>query len=110
MAKKTKIKKNLTDTDMLVNYKEEPGLWELIDEDNDVAKPTKKPVGKDVSQEAGSYLTPELQEKLNKALLQLKVKLFNEGIVDYELKVTLEGKQILLTAVPLTGKKKNTAR
>ena len=110
MAKKTKIKKNLTDADMLVNYKEEPGMWVLDEDDEDIARPTSKSVGKEVSKEADSYFMPELQEKVNKALLQLKVKLFNEGIIDYEIKVTLEGKQVLLTAVPLTGKKKNTAR
>ena len=110
MAKKIKIRKNLTDGDMLANYKEEPGMWELNDNDNEIAKPTNKPVGRELSQESASYFMPDLQEKVNKALLQLKVKLFNEGIVDYEIKVTLEGKQVLLTAVPLSGKKKNTPR
>lgn len=107
MAKKTKIRKNLTDTDMLVNYKEEPGLWCL--EDTDTEEPVKKVV-KAPSQEAGDYFTPELQDKVNKALLQLKIKLFNEGIIDYEIKVTLEGKQVLLTPVPLKEKKKNISR
>ena len=112
MTKKTKISKNLTDGDMLASYlannKEEPVMWDL--NDNDIAKPTNKPVGKELPKESDSFFKPELQEKVNKALLELKIKLFNEGIVDYDIKVTLEGKQVLLTAVPLQGKRKNMTR
>ena len=43
---------------------------------------------------------PELQEKVGKALLELKVELYKDGIVDFDVKVMRQGKEIILTAAP----------
>ncbi|ACV61797.1 hypothetical protein Dtox_0903 [Desulfofarcimen acetoxidans DSM 771] len=107
MKKRTKIRKNLTDQDMLasflINNKGER-ITCLFDEEE--AEPSAQPVKRASTKEESSFLTPELQEKVDKALLELKVKLFKDGIIDYEIKVSLQANQVVLAAVPLSEKKK----
>lgn len=55
---------------------------------------------------ASEFFTPELQEKVGKALLELKLALYREGIVDFDIKVTNQDKQIILTGVPSKAEKK----
>jgi hypothetical protein len=94
-----KIKKNLSDQDMFKGCKEELTFETAIQEE-ETARP--KTTGKKSPTTANSeFLTPELQEKIGKALLELKVKLFNAGVVDYELKVTIEDNKIILTPKPV---------
>ncbi|WP_066640604.1 hypothetical protein [Desulfolucanica intricata] len=104
MAKKIKIKKNLTDEDMLAsyikNYKAEPSFEDIFDD----TKPDSN-----LSQKE-SFLSNELREKISKALLELKIKLYNDGIIDFDIKVTCEGHQVLLTAVPLSEKRNKKIR
>lgn len=93
-----KIKKNLSDKDMLGNYKEEI-TFENVIEDEEITP--KKPSAKNSpASGASEFLTPELHEKIGKALLELKVKLYSAGMVDYDLKVTLEDNKIILTPAP----------
>ncbi len=94
-----KIPKNLSDADMLAHYKE------TIHFENDVQTESKTPktVKPAKNGQRGfecSFLTPELQQAVGKALLALKLKLYKEGVVDYDIKVKQEGNQVLLTAVP----------
>jgi len=56
---------------------------------------------------ASEFFTPELQEKVGKALLEQKVELYKQGIVDYKIQVVRQGKQITLTATPSNAPKKN---
>jgi len=100
---KIKIRKNLSDEEMLAGYKESL-TFENIDRDDEVmTKPATKPGRKELPKEGNSaFFTPELQEQVGKALLELKVKLYHEGIVDYGFKVTREGNQVILTAIPST--------
>lgn len=99
-----KIKKNLSDQDMLANYKEETTFENTLEEDEPAPK---KPAGRNAAQSTASqFLTPELEEKIGKALLELKVKLFNIGTVDYDLKVSVEDNKIILTPAPAKKHKK----
>jgi hypothetical protein len=101
-----KIPKNLSDTAMFGDYKENI----TFENDNFVEEETTILPNRGIKKESKSYtsefFTPELQEKVGKALLELKVKLYNEGIVDFEIKVTTQDKQIVLTAVPSKAEKK----
>lgn len=101
-----KIPKNLSDKSMIGNYKEE------ITFENDifieeVAKPRQVVAKKEKAGYVSEFFTPELQEKVGKALLELKVELYKEGIVDFNIKVARQDKQIILTAVPSKANKKN---
>ncbi|MEG6520556.1 hypothetical protein [Desulfotomaculum sp. 1211_IL3151] len=103
---KNKIRKNLTDQEMFAGYKEE-ATFENTWEDTIVHKPKIKPVKKDSDQEGmHSFFTPELQEQVGKALLELKLELYKQGIIDYRLEVSREGNSVVLTAFNAVGKQK----
>ncbi|SDE21885.1 hypothetical protein [Sporomusa acidovorans] len=99
-----KIKKNLSDSDMLKGWQEQTTFeTETLDE------PARQAPGRFDRKEPAddinsAYLTPELKEQIGKALLELKLKLYKEGIVDYQIKVSSQDKQVLLTAVPVKAK------
>lgn len=103
---KSVIKKNLSDQEMLKNYKEEETFETAVMEEKPSVAP-KAGKGKVAENINTAFFTPELQEQVGKALLDLKLKLFKEGIVDYTLKVTrLDSQnQVVLTAVPRAPKK-----
>lgn len=104
-----KIPKNRQDTEMFVNFPEEATFEHITD--GDASKPVVKPPKSEPKVPAyATFLTPELQEDLGKALLALKVNLYNEGIVDYTYKVSCEANQIVLKAVPLHKKNKNPGK
>lgn len=107
---KTKIKKNLSDADMFVGY-EEPETFENVWEDTPVKPPVKsmKSVKKD-EEGIGAFFTPELQEQVGKALLELKLELYKQGIIDYRLEVSREGNAVVLRGVNAVGKKKETSK
>jgi hypothetical protein len=46
-----------------------------------------------------AYLTQDVIDKIGKLLLELKVDLYKEGIVDYRMNVHREGKNIILSPV-----------
>ncbi|TCL38270.1 hypothetical protein EV210_104253 [Anaerospora hongkongensis] len=97
MAKIT-IKKNLSDSDMFVGHKEV-----ITFENNPVEEEAVKPVKAAAKKQPdfhSSFFTPDLQEKVGKALLEIKMQLFKEGIVDFDLKVNREGTKVVLSAVP----------
>jgi len=100
-----KIPKNLSDTAMFGDYKENI----TFENDNFADEVTTIQPNRGIKKESQSYtsefFTPELQEKVGKALLELKVKLYN-GILDFDIKVTSQDKQIILTGVPSKAEKK----
>lgn len=96
-----KIPKNLSDKDMFQDYVEEATL-----EDRFLAaeKAADKKRREQASIEppadlARAGFTPELTDRLGKALLELRMTLANEGIKDYNFKIRREGKNITITAV-----------
>ncbi|GAB6157198.1 hypothetical protein JCM39194_03980 [Desulfotomaculum varum] len=107
---KIKIRKNLSDEEMLANYKEEI-TFENAWDDTEVNRSAAKPQSKEAAREGiHSFFTPELQEQVGRALLELKVQLYKEGIIDYRIEVSREGHQVILTAVNAVGKKKTAAK
>ena len=99
----SKIKKNRSDAEMFIGSKEVTTFENRAYEEVDISPtPSRQPVAKSLAEE---FLTPELGEKIGKALLALKLKLYKEGIVEYHIKVTTENMQIMLTAVPAKVKK-----
>jgi len=101
-----KIPKNLSDKSMLGNYKEEITFEnDFYPEEEVTAKPLKV-AKKDKPSFGSEFFTTELQEKIGKILLELKVELYKEGIVDFDIKVARQDKQVILTAVPSKKKTK----
>lgn len=104
---KDTIKRNLSDAEMFKNCKEELTFENSTAEAHEPVKQVKRTVdGSKKNEDINTaFLTPELQQQIGKALLELKLQLFKEGVVDYNLKVTRVGRQILLTAVETTKPK-----
>ncbi|MFA6850127.1 MAG: hypothetical protein WCS30_07210 [Selenomonadaceae bacterium] len=101
----TKIPKDLADKDMFKDYKEDKtveSMFLALEEKVDRQPGPKKRSEREKLQLA--YLTPVLQEKLGKALLDLKMVLYKEGIVEYDIKVKRDGQKIVL--LPIEHKKK----
>ncbi len=104
-----KIPKNLSDKAMVVGFKEEKNFEHMFlaaEEEEPFVKPKPKPKGTNKEKEdlSTAFLTKELQEKIGKALLELKLELYKDGMIDYDIKVAREGKQIVLSAVPIKKK------
>lgn len=101
-----KIPKNLSDTAMIGTFQEKITFEnEHFQEEITTQQPVKA-MKKDSVGFASEFFTPELQEKVGKALLELKVKMYSEGIVDFDIKVTTQDKQVIMTAVPSKTEKK----
>ncbi|WP_371376376.1 hypothetical protein [Sporomusa aerivorans] len=95
----SRIRKNLSDAEMLQGWQEQP-TFETEPEDEPVRPPVKA-LRKDPAEDINSaYLTPELKAAVGKALLELKLNMYKEGVVDYQIKVSCQGNQVLLAAVP----------
>jgi len=97
-----KIVKNRSDAEMFAGYVE-PQSFEaqMLQEEEPVRKTVKKEPQEDLYQ---GMLTKELQEKVGRALVEQKLALYKQGIVDYGVKVELQGDKIILTAA-VKGKK-----
>ncbi|MDU4961374.1 MAG: hypothetical protein E6X17_12030 [Sporomusaceae bacterium] len=93
---KVKIKRGLSDRDMVGNWQETASFEHGLD-----AEPAVKPVPPARKE---SFFSPELQEKVSKNLLAIKLDLFQQGILDYDLHVSREGNRVILTA---TARKTN---
>lgn len=52
------------------------------------------------------FITPALAEKLGRQLLELKLALYQEGIVDYRFRVERQGHAIVMTAIETKPKTK----
>ena len=53
-----------------------------------------------------AYLTPDIVERLGKLLLELKLDLYQQGITDYSMKVQRAGRDIVLSTVERTARRK----
>lgn len=99
MAKKGKIPKELSDTDMLKGYEADETIAELLEEqENKKIKATaikNKSVDESINL-AGITLKTAFLEDLGKALLAQKIELAQEGIDKYQYKVKREGKSIII--------------
>jgi hypothetical protein len=102
-----KIPKDLADKDMFQGYKEKASFESMFlaaeEEPQSVTKVQKKSAVENLQL---AYLTPALQEKIGKMLLDLKMDLYKEGIVDYEIKAKREGRNIILVPSMTKGKGK----
>lgn len=97
-----KIPKNLSDKDMVGNFKDTLTFeTDVSPEETPKAAVKKKPEKQSYTSE---FFTPELQEKMGKALLELKLELYKTGVVDFDLKVSREGQQVILKAIPKKDK------
>jgi len=97
MANKKSIPKNRSDQEMFLGSEEvaESGTKQPLQDGNT------KPTGS-----FASFFTPDLQEQIGKELLNLKIKLYNEGIIDFDIKVKTIGNEIILTPKPKRKVKK----
>lgn len=101
----TKIPKDLADKDMFKDYKEDKTVEAMfLASEKKADRPPSLKKRSEREELQLDYLTPVLQEKLGKALLDLKVVLYKEGIVDYDIKVKRDGQKIILS--PIESKKK----
>lgn len=102
-----KIAKNLSDRDMVKGYKEERTLESVFLESE--AKEDRKKVTAGAPEPRENlklaYLTPEIVTRLGKMLLDLKLELYQKGIVEYDIRLRKEGSDIILS--PAEKKKKN---
>ncbi|GBG58583.1 hypothetical protein SPFL3102_03404 [Sporomusaceae bacterium FL31] len=99
-----KIPKNLSDNAMMVGFKEKATFENTVfNEVEEAVKPVKKEQKENL---ATAFFTLELQEKVGKALLDIKLDLFKQGVVDFTIKVARQGSQVTLTAVPVKPKEK----
>lgn len=110
----SKIPRGLSDKDMLKNFHEEPTMEEMLlamDAADDtlvscrssgtLAPPSyrQRKVAKGEDDPLAVYLSPAGVDTLVKALLDVKLALYNEGIVNYRMEVKREGTVITLTPV-----------
>ena len=94
-----KIKKNLSDADMLKGFKEAHSFETEILEDSQSAHSLRRPAK--VAQKGNELLLPaEAQEKLNKYLLELSMEWFKNGNGEVEWKVQKEKDQIIIKPAP----------
>ncbi len=98
MSKQT-IKKNRSDAEMFLGHKEVMTFENSTIEETEV-KQVKATPKKQADDFHSSFFTPELQDKVGKALLEIKMQLFKEGVVDFDIKVSREDTKVLLTAIP----------
>lgn len=94
-----RIPKNLSDKDMVRGFVEEETL---ADHFARVEKEEKKERKGEAAAEpplnlARAGFTPVLMDDLGRALMQLKMELFREGVKNYTFKITRQGERIVLT-------------
>lgn len=94
----SKIPKGLTDKDMMQNYVEEVSLEDKFIEAEKIAdKKRQEQAGIEPPAKLGQAgFTPQLTEELGKALLQLKMELYREGIKNFSYKIKRDGENIIL--------------
>lgn len=91
---------------MFEGVKEEQTFETMFWQDEETHPPKAKAKGKEKENLAAGFVTKELQEKIGNLLLELKLQLYKEGIVDYRIKVAREGERIVLSPVPAKNKAK----
>ena len=94
-----KIKKNLSDADMLKGFKEAHSFETEILEDSQADNFLRRP-GKVVKTGNELLLPADAQEKLNKYLLELSMEWFKNGNGEVDWKVIKEKDQIIIKPAP----------
>ena len=94
-----KIKKNLSDADMLKGFAEAKSFETEILEDSQADNSLRRP-GKVVKTGNELLLPADAQEKLNKYLLELSMEWFKNGNGEVEWKVQKEKDQIIIKPAP----------
>lgn len=94
----SKIPKGLTDKDMVQNYVEEASLEDKFIEAEKIAdkKRREQAAIEPPAQLAKAGFTPQLTDELGKALLQLKMELYREGVKSFTFKIKRDGENIVL--------------
>lgn len=95
------IPKNLSDKDMLQGYVEEETLEDRLLAAEKAAEQRRREeaAAEPPAELARAGFTPELTDQLGRALMELRIELFREGVQNYRFKIRREGKVITLTAV-----------
>lgn len=105
---KNKIPKNRSINEMFSGVKEEI-TFETADWD-DEPETTKRFVKKSNKQQnpeslRAQFFTPDLQEKVGKILLDIKMAYYKDGVGDISLEVTKDGRNVVIKTAPKTSKK-----
>lgn len=95
-----KIPKNLSDKSMFGDYQEEITFENDIFSEETAAPRPVKAAKKEKVPYVSEFFSNELQEKVGKLLLEVKLELYKEGIVDFDIKAERKGKEIVLIPVP----------
>jgi hypothetical protein len=101
-----KIKKNLSDADMLRGWSEEESFETAVltdDSEHRRIRRTSRELKKEA--EAKMMLPPEAQEKLNRCLLEVSMEWLREKGGDVDWKVVRDGMVITLVPAPAKHKK-----
>lgn len=106
---KNKIPKNKSLDDMFKGVKEDI-TFETADWDDEEAV-ARRPVAKrnaakqQVQSLQAQFFTPDLQEKVGKILLDIKMAYYKDGVGDISLEVTKDGRNVVIKTAPKTSKK-----
>lgn len=98
---KAKIKKNLSDADMMKGYVEEDTFSEkMLAHEKETKKPVIHSTANDKDAFYRQFLTETLETQIGKFLLDIKLEYFKEGNGAFSIQVKKVGKQIILETAP----------
>ena len=89
----SKIKKNLSDQDMMKNWQEVESFETVFGRD----EAPSKPVGAKKADKKESFLPEETNKKLEQLVLDIRLEYFRQGMKDVKWKITRTADGILLT-------------
>lgn len=94
-----KIPKDLSDKDMVRGFAEEETLADRFTrmEREEAKREKEKAETEPPLNLAKAGFTPALADELGRALMQLKMELFREGVTDCRFKIARQGESIVLT-------------
>ena len=107
---KNKIPKNRSLEDMFSGVKEEI-TFETADWDDEEAAPVRRTLKKTGKKEQtaadfrAQFFTEDLQEKVWKILLEIKMAYYKDGVGDISLQVVKDGHNVVIKTAPKTTKK-----
>ncbi len=93
----SKIKKNLSDQDMLKNWHEVESFETIFDQGE---APAKRSGGAKKNAKEESFLPDEAHKKLEQLVLDIRLEQFRNGVKEVKWKVTRTPEGILLTPSP----------
>ncbi len=100
---KFKIQKNLSDQDMFKGFSEEETFETAMLKDEVTSGPKgikKKVQGTSKDEFYREFLTETIETEIGKALLDIKMEYFKDGVGDFFVQVKKEGKRIILETGP----------